>query len=249
MMNWDELMLKKPPEKASEKELAVWYKENYGGMSSYERNAVVLQSISAKKNLLLEKIEADKAQREAQFDSLSYGDILKAVASAKDKLSELEGDPKIKDTITDRLIAKKREKLEAEYAHAVKFDLPRASIKELWISEKLLEYEKTEEYRSAKNQLKDARKEFATYLALKEAREKSLADVIVAEQYRTRRADLFSADPEALRALGIEPPDAVVSAPEGFDSSASTGNYMDGTVNEDALLSSFMEARGYGKGE
>ncbi len=245
MMNWDELMLKKPPEKASEKELAVWYEENYGGMTNHERNTVVLQSIRAKNELRLEKAEADKAQ----FDSLSYGDILKAVANAKDKLSELEGDPKVKDTITDRLIAKKREKLEAEYAHAVKFDLPRASTKELWISEKLLEYMKTEEYRSAKKQLKGAREELATYLALKEAREKSLTDVIAAEQYRTRRADLFSADPEALRALGIEPPTAVVSASEGVDSSASTGNYMDGTVNEDALLSSFMEARGYGKGE
>lgn len=245
MMNWDELMLKKPPEKASEKELAVWYEENYGGMSNSERKAVVLQSISAKKNLILEKIEAN----EDPFDSLSYGDILKAVESAKDKLSELEGNPEVKDTITDRLIAKKREKLEAEYAHAVKFDLPRSPTKELWISEKLVEYMKTEEYRSAKSQLKDARKELAISIAKKEEREKELADVIEAERYRTRRMDLFSADPETLKALGIEPPTAVVSASEGVDSSASTGNYMDGTVNEDALLSSFMEARGYGKRE
>lgn len=226
------------------KQAALEFKEKYGDLSEHELNELAKKSIGAKFAAAREKSEAARAQEEARYN-LSYGELIKGVASAKKRVAELESKP-------EELLKLRRAQLEAEYDHDEKYDLPRYSVKEVWVSEQLVKYMGKSDgaYYKAKEALLEAKRELAIFIAKKEEREEELADVIEAERYRTRRADLLSADPEALRALGIEPPvtGTPTSTSEGSDS-GSDRNYMDGTVNEDALLASFMEARGYGKGE
>lgn len=80
------------------------------------------------------------------------------------------------------------------------------SRREHWISQKLSEYSWSEEYQTARDNLMEAVKALDKYDDLKKLWEKKNHDIIEAERQRSKREELLSADPEALRALGITPP-------------------------------------------
>lgn len=76
----------------------------------------------------------------------------------------------------------------------------------LWVARGLEKFIQSDEYKRVKNDLKDATNLYSKSLALKEEWEQENADIIEAERARSRREELLSADPDALRALGITPP-------------------------------------------
>lgn len=224
------------------KGLELEWEEKYGGVSERDLTQTIVKDMISQKTAILQaKAEMEK-QKRAEYDTLSYGDLVKSVASARKKVSDLEGTP-------EQLKEKKRAQLNKEFEHLAKFDRAPSDNKELWVSDMLLRYmsKSDGEYSKAKVELAKARKEYAILLAKKEEREGELADVIEAEKYRTRRADLLSADPEALRALGIEPPPSVSPESDSTEETTPTGHFMDIGRRDDYWLEVFMESRGYGK--
>ena len=174
------------------------WEEKYGSMTQKEIAAGVKESIGNK----LTEITARKNEQIAEQDAiyiLPYGEYSKVITELRERIADLDGKP-------EKLKEAKRAELEAEYAEAKKYDRVLHSNKELWVSEQLLKYLRNdEEYLTTKSELLRARTDLAIYLAKKEEWEENNADIIEAERYRTRRAELLSADDETLRALGIEP--------------------------------------------
>ena len=174
------------------------YDRKYGGKTDNEVNEIVGGMISKKFADRKAKAEQVRTEREAKYN-LPYGGIVKAVAKTGKQVKDMEGKP-------EELLSAKRKDLEAKYDNLVMRGMPDTN-KELWISEELVKYmqDPNGAYREAKIQLQQARKDLAIFLAKKEEWEQENADIIEAERMRTRRAELLQADPEALRALGIEP--------------------------------------------
>lgn len=193
-------------EKKTPKDLELEYEEKYGGMGEHERKQLVRSSIAYKRAELERKQKEEQEQKEAKYN-LPYGEIIKEVNSARKRISELEDK-------SQKLRDDKRAELSKQYDHLAKYGRAPMSDKEIWISGQLVKYMENSEsdFYKAKADLATARNDLAIYLARKEQKEKDLADVIEAERYRTRRAELLSADPEALRALGIEPIISATSA-------------------------------------
>lgn len=199
--------------------------EKYGSMTEKEYKHFIQSSIGSK----LESMEAKTLEEmQAQRDkyNLTYAEYSKAIADTRKRIKELDGKP-------EELKEKKRAELEVEYAEAKKYDRVPFLNSELWISEQLLKYMTSdEEYLATKSELTQAKKDLAIYLAKKEEWEEENADIIEAERYRTKRAELLSADDETLRALGIEPVkrEPVKREPEKRFS------YSDASVTFDDLL-------------
>jgi hypothetical protein len=172
------------------------WEKKYGGKTDAEMNSIVRESIHKKFAEAVARSEQKQAEIEAKYN-LPYGGLVKAVANSEKQIKALEGKPQ-------ELLSAKRAELEAEYDDLVMRGFVNTN-KELWISNKLLPYMSDPEYIEAKDKLQQAQKDYAVYLAKKEEWEQENADIIKAERIRTKRAELMQADPEALRALGIEP--------------------------------------------
>lgn len=220
---------------AKERELE--WQEKYGHMNSYDLSRAVVGGIGKHREEAEARADAAEAQRRDEYN-LPYGELVTAVASTRKRVSELEGEPK-------RLREAKRLQLSNSFDRLALNDRAPSNNKELWINEQLSKYmgDSGSDYSKAKQELSEARNDLAIFLAKKEQKEEELADVIEAERYRSRRAELLSADPDALRALGIVIP---VITPEGEEIPV-TGCYTDSTIQKDYVLKTFMESRGYGK--
>lgn len=101
--------------------------------------------------------------------------------------------------------AKKLE-LEAEFDTLVKRRMFSEHLRGEWIAKELYKYLSSEEYTSVVDEIKTVTANLAEYSEIKTQWEEDNKDIIEAERLRTKREELLSADPEALRALGITPP-------------------------------------------
>lgn len=175
----------------------------YGGKTENELKEITKGMISKKREEAKARAEQEHTDRDARYN-LPYGSLVRAITKAEKQIEELKDKPK-------DLLSAKRKELEKKY-DAV--ERGRFSNKELWISQELLKYMENRdgEYMQVKNQLQQARNDYAIFLAKKEEWEQDYANIIEAERVRTKRAELLQADPEALRALGIAP--EVVQAPK-----------------------------------
>lgn len=224
-------------------ESEIEYERKYGNKSDTEMREIVGGMIRKKFAEARAMAEQRQIERDAKYN-LPYGELVKAVARTRKQVKDLEGKP-------EELLSSKREDLEAEYADLVKRGMPDVN-KELWIDGKLVDYMKQldGEYSTSKTELQQARNDLAIFLAKKEEWEQSNADIIEAERVRTRRAELLQADPEALRALGIEP--VVVAGAKATPQREETAEekaLKAMAVDTDAILHRFMENRGYNKAE
>ena len=75
-----------------------------------------------------------------------------------------------------------------------------------WVAKELYKYLFSEEYTSVVDEVKTVTANLAEYSEMKTQWEEDNKDIIEAERLRTKREELLSADPEALRTLGITPP-------------------------------------------
>jgi hypothetical protein len=188
------------------------WNEKYGNMTAHELENVVKQGIQKKFDDRRARAEQKLAEQEAKYN-LPYGGLVKAVAKSSKQIKDLENKP-------DELMSAMREKLEEEFSELVNagvFDENDVTAREMCISKKLIAYmdDPTGEYYKAKEELQQARNDYAIYLAKKEEWEQENADIINAERIRTKRAELMQADPEALRALGIEPDPVSITVASG----------------------------------
>ena len=174
------------------------YERKYGNKTDAEMKEIVSGMISKKFEERASRAEQRQAERDAKYN-LPYGELVRAMAKAEKQIKELENRP-------ETLLSTKRKALEAEYGALVERGMPDVN-RELWISGKLVEYMKPVEgeYCTAKAELQQAIDDYSIYLAKKTEWEQENADIIEAERVRTKRAELLQAEPEALRALGIEP--------------------------------------------
>ncbi|MGN0505790.1 MAG: hypothetical protein ACI4FZ_04470, partial [Lachnospiraceae bacterium] len=169
----------------------------------------------------------EQAEQGAKYN-LPYGGLVKAVAKSSKQIKSLENKP-------EELRNAMRAKLEEEFADLVEagmFDERNITAREMYISKKLVEYmsDPAGEYHKVKEELQQARNDYAIYLAKKEEWEQENADIINAERIRTKRAELMQADPEALRALGIEPDP--VSTPVAGSASGADADDGKGALRE-----------------
>ena len=128
----------------------------------------------------------------------TYGDIIKTAKKAKADIEKLTGKP-------EELLQAKRADLNKEFDDLVEAELFTESNRALWVAGNMEKFLQSEEYLTAKNDLREATNLYAECLALKEQWEQDNADIIEAERVRSKREELLSADPETLRALGITP--------------------------------------------
>ena len=139
------------------------------------------------------------AEREAEKKRPhTYGDIIKTAKKAKADIEKLTGKP-------EELLQAKRADLNKEFDDLVEAELFTESNRALWVAGNMEKFLQSEEYLTAKDDLREATNLYAECLALKEQWEKDNADIIEAERVRSKREELLSADPETLRALGITP--------------------------------------------
>lgn len=128
-----------------------------------------------------------------------YSRYIAGVKSAGNIISELEKEPQ-------RLVQEKRAKLYKEFDEKVKRNEFSENQRQHFVNTRIERYIcEDEEYLSVKNRLTDARNSYGRCLALKERWEKNNKALLDMERMRTMRSDLMKLDPEALRALGIEP--------------------------------------------
>lgn len=144
-----------------------------------------------------------QAEREAEAKKNkphTYGEIIKTAKKTKADMERLKDEPQ-------RLAEEQRRKLNKEFDELVENELfsNTGTTRALWIARKMEEYFGSEEYLTAKDDLKEATNLYAECLALKEQWETDNASIIEAERLRSKREELLSADPETLRALGITP--------------------------------------------
>lgn len=145
-----------------------------------------------------EHISARMAEEERK-EPHTYGEIIKTISNAKVYIEKLKELP-------EKLVVKQRKKLNERFDDLVDKKLYSESSRLLWVARGLEKFIQSDEYKKVKNDLKDATNLYSKSLALKEEWEQENADIIEAERARSRREELLSADPDALRALGITPP-------------------------------------------
>lgn len=145
-----------------------------------------------------EHISARMAEEERK-EPHTYGEIIKTISKAKADIEKLKEQP-------GKLVIKQRKKLNDMFDDLVDKELYSESGRVLWVAGEMEKFLQSDEYKKVKNDLKDATNLYSKSLALKEEWEQENADIIEAERARSRREELLSADPEALRALGITPP-------------------------------------------
>ncbi len=175
----------------------VEWEEKYGNMSEQERDALVRKSLSERLSAMRENMLEEKVE-------LSYPEIVKAIPEVLSKINALKDKP---EQMREAMIAK----LNKEFDKEVKFGRWLESSRFKYVNTKVCAYMGTEEYLSVKEELAHASKEYAQLLSDKENWERENADIIEAERVRTKRAELLSADPETLKALGITPDPSFVS--------------------------------------
>lgn len=132
----------------------------------------------------------------------TYGEIIKAISQARADIEKYKDQP-------DKLVQAQRKKANEEFDDLVDNNLYSETDRALWVAGRIDEYLNSEEYRNAKDLFRDATNRYSKGVALKEEWEQENADIIEAERVRSKREELLSADPEALRALGITPPPEV----------------------------------------
>ena len=172
----------------------------YKWLTANDLNRISKNSLFRKINRYHSTAE-ERAKRLEEDKALGYPQIVKAFSQAdkridilKDKQKNLEND--------------KKSALNSEYDEAVERGLIKLydGCKELWVSTQFVEWmHSDEDYLRVKDELSDAMNSYNRYLALEVKWEKENADIIKAERIRTKREELLQADPETLRALGIEP--------------------------------------------
>lgn len=145
----------------------------------------------------------EQADREAEANKNkphTYGEIIKTAKKAKADMERLKDEPQ-------RLAEEQRKKLNKAFDELVENELfsNSGTNRALWVAGKMEKFLQSEEYLTAKYDLRDATNLYAECLALKEQWEQDNADIIEAERVRSKREELLSADPETLRALGITP--------------------------------------------
>lgn len=172
------------------------WERQYAGKTDRELNELTRGMISKKFSEAKARAELLQAEHDAKYN-LPYGEIIKALSKAGKQVKNLESKP-------EELRKAKKEELEKEYADLAKRGM-QDSNKELWICGKLQKYMSSGEYCTAKAELEQARNDYAIYLAKKEEWEQENADIIETERIRSKRLELLQAEPEALRALGINP--------------------------------------------
>ena len=185
------------------------WEEKYGGMSEKELNDSVKESIGKKLEERRLRAEQRQTEYEAKYN-LPYSGLVEAVAKSAKQIKALENKP---EEFTSAMRAKLNEEFD-DLVEAELYDKRDITSREMYISRKLVAYmcASDGEYRKAKEALRQAREDYAIYLAKKEEWEQENTDIIEAERARSRREELLSADPEALRALGITPPPEVNKA-------------------------------------
>lgn len=156
-------------------------------------NANAKKGVSTKLAGRLEKLIEQEAVKP------TYGEIIKTISKAKADIEKLKEQP-------EKLVIKQRKKLNDMFDDLVDKELYSESSRVLWVAREMEKFLQSDEYKKVKNDLKDATNLYSKSLALKEEWEQENADIIEAERARSRREELLSADPEALRALGITPP-------------------------------------------
>lgn len=223
------------------------WNEKYGNMTGAELSNVALQGIGKKFDEMRLRAEQEQEEYNAKYN-LPYGGLVKAVAKSAKQIEALAGKP---EELRNAMRAKLNEEFD-DLVEAGMFDKRNTTARELYISKKLVAYmdDSTGDYFKAKMELQQAQKDHAIYLAKKEEWEQENADIINAERMRTKRAELMQADPEALRALGIDPDirsmedmiNTTHSSKVTKNEQGVTGGYMS-DVDEDALLKSFMRSR------
>lgn len=211
----------------SEKE--VEWDKNWGYMTQAERTTATNKLVSDKLSTYREKHPLDKVKID-----LPYPEIIKGLNKSANEYDTLK---KSKKTPDDLRMAKKKALSEEYDKVVITYGITKA--KELWVSERLGEYTRSDEYVEAKENLQDALNNYSKYTALKEYWEKENISIIEAEKIRSKRAELMQADPETLKALGITP-DPTFTAPK-----AEVKTEDPCAINVDALLPKFMENHGY----
>lgn len=145
---------------------------------------------------LSEKLQAEYEEAKKPH---TYSEIIKAIAGANKTIE------KLKDKPVEMRKAKKLE-LEAEFDTLVKRRMFSEHLRGEWVAKELYKYLFSEEYTSVVDEVKTVTANLAEYSEMKTQWEEDNKDIIEAERLRTKREELLSADPEALRALGITPP-------------------------------------------
>lgn len=146
-----------------------------------------------------QKLEERRIRREEAKKPHTYSEIIKAIAGANKTIE------KLKDKPVEMRKAKKLE-LEAEFDTLVKRRMFSEHLRGEWVAKELYKYLSSEEYTSVVDEVKTVTANLAEYSEMKTQWEEDNKDIIEAERLRTKREELLSADPEALRALGITPP-------------------------------------------
>lgn len=167
---------------------------------TYDAWATYRASLGIKQKLEERRIRREEARlAEEAKKPHTYSEIIKAIAGANRTIE------KLKDKPVDMRKAKKLE-LEAEFDTLVKLRMFSEHLRGEWVAKELYKYLSSEEYTSVVDEVKTVTANLAEYSEMKTQWEEDNKDIIEAERLRTKREELLSADPEALRALGITLP-------------------------------------------
>lgn len=168
---------------------------------SYDKWAThkALEGVTAKFNERDRLREERKREVEAK-EPHTYPEIIKAIAVSQDTINKLKNKP------VEMREAKKLE-LESEFDTLVKRRQFSEDQRVKWVTEQLSNYLFSDEYRVVVDELRTHTANLSKYSDMKTQWEDDNKELIEAERLRTKREELLSADPEALRALGITPPE------------------------------------------
>lgn len=140
-----------------------------------------------------------QVEEERRKEPHTYGDFIREIAKANSDIA------KYKD-VPENLQNSYRKKLNKQFDDLVDRGYYSERSRGDWVNRELSNYMWSEEYQTARDNIRDATKRLRKYEKLKEDWETVNEELIEAERLRTKREELLSADPEALRALGITPP-------------------------------------------
>lgn len=167
-----------------------------GSMAQW-MNATAFKGLTTKLEAYTERI-ISQIEEERRKEPHTYGDFIREIAKANSDIA------KYKD-VPENLQNSYRVKLNKQFDDLVDRGYFSERSRGEWISRELSNYLWSEEYKTAKDNLSEATKRLRKYEKLKEDWETDNKELIEAERLRTKREELLSADPEALRALGITP--------------------------------------------
>ena len=154
---------------------------------------------------LTTKLEAHReriisqVEEERRKEPHTYGDFIREIAKANSDIA------KYKD-VPENLQNSYKVKLNKQFDDLVDRGYFSERSRGDWVNRELSNYMWSEEYQTARDNVREATKRLRKYEKLKEDWETDNKELIEAERLRTKREELLSADPEALRALGITPP-------------------------------------------